>query len=93
MTQDMELAAKLEQEGSWERALREAEAATIARNVARWRLEKEKRERREAQELLNLGLPSRVALRELKRQKYQLRNCRATLAEIVAAHQPKGGSK
>ncbi len=88
---DLELAKHIEQEGSWEQALREAQAATIARNVARWRLAQEKRERKDRLDSLEAerrGLSLR-GLKDLRRHEYQLRNCRATLGEIVAAHSPK----
>lgn len=94
MTQDMELAARIEQEGSWEQAKREAQAATIARNVARWRMEHEKKQRKDAQLCIDYRLKPGRQLREFKakkrmeqKEKYLLKSCRATLGEIVSTHQ------
>lgn len=88
MTEDQKLANRIESEGSYERAQREAQAATIALNVARWQQEQAaKAQKRQADyaEAARRGL-TLSKLKELRREQWQLRNCRATIQEIVKAH-------
>lgn len=77
----------------------------IAKNIERWRMEQEKkkekreRTRREAISLLSTELSRPPKEHEIRtkvgfllaerRAKWMLKNCRATIGEIVKAHQVK----
>ena len=64
----------------------------ILRRVQRWQEEqkrrKQKQEKRE-QEAKRKGVSVKQLLAD-RREKYLLKNCRSTIAELVAAHKPKG---
>lgn len=88
MTQDQKLAQQIITEGTWEQALAAAQADTIARNIARWKLEQEQKAKKRQQDLAaaaKKGLTLR-GLKELRREEWRKRNCRATISEIVQQH-------
>jgi len=90
-TQDQQMAAQIASQGSYEQELLKVQAETIARNIARWKLEQEHKQQKRQQDLAaaaKRGL-SLSGLKELRREEWRKRNCRATLAEIVNAHKQK----
>jgi hypothetical protein len=74
-------------EAPWETQQAEQQA-TINLNVARWRLDQAtKREKleRDKLEAMRRGL-SLSQLKTYRREQYLLRNCRATIQQLVEAH-------
>ena len=93
--QDLDLRNLIQEQGSWEQAQREAQAANIARNVARWKQEQEAKalkRQRDLAEAQRRGL-TLSALKQYRREQYQLRNCRSTLAQLAAYHQQQKKGK
>lgn len=88
MTEDQTLASRIETEGSYEKAQREAQAATIALNVSRWKLEQERKQQKRQADLAEASRRKLTlsGLKELRREEWRRRNCRATIAELVQAH-------
>ena len=86
--EDQKMASMIESEGSYEKAQREAQAATIALNVSRWKLEQERKQQKRQADLAEASRRklSLSGLKELRREEWRRRNCRATIAELVQAH-------
>lgn len=88
MTLDQQLSQQIATEGSYERELAKVQAETIARNVARWQMEQKARElKRQADyaAAAKKGL-SLAGLKQLRREEWMKRNCRATIQQIVEHH-------
>lgn len=96
MEKDTALAVQINQQGSYEQAEREAQAANIALNVARWRQEQERKALKRQHDLAEAqrrGL-SLSQLKQYRREQYNLRHCRNTLQQLAEYHaQQKKGAQ
>lgn len=88
MTTDMQLSAQIESQGSYEKELAKVQAETIARNIARWQQEQQqKAAKRQADYAAAAKKGMTLAgLKELRREEWRKRNCRATIQQIVEHH-------
>lgn len=87
--QDQQLSAQIATEGSYEKELAKVQAETIARNIARWQQEQAaKAQKRQADyaAAAKKGM-TLSSLKELRREEWRKRNCRATIQQIVEHHQ------
>ena len=89
--QDSKLASQLQHLDPYPKQAEQGLPWHVAMNIARWQLDQARRQRKQeadAAEAARKGL-TLAKLKDQRRHEYQLRNCRSTIAEIVAAHPAK----